>query len=155
MNLHSSLLAAAAAALLLAPGCASDLSGSTYSRDGARAQQAVYHGTLTRVEQVKIEGTDGTLGGIGGAVAGAAIGSTMGGGRGHTVGGALGGIAGALAGAAIEKGATGTNNGLELTVKLADGSERIVVQTAGKDSFYVGQPVRLIVSGSESRVRPE
>ena len=79
----------------------------------------------------------------------------MGGGRGHTVGGALGGIAGALAGAAIEKGATGTNNGLELTVKLADGSERIVVQTAGKDSFYVGQPVRLIVSGSGSRIRPE
>ena len=127
MKLHTSLLAAAAAALLLGPGCASELSGSTYSRDGARAQQAVYHGTLTRVEQVKIEGTDG----------------------------ALGGIAGALAGAAIEKSATGTNNGLELTVKLADGSERIVVQTAGKDSFYVGQPVRLIVSGSESRVRPE
>ena len=148
-------LLAALAALLLSAGCASDLSGSTYSRDGARAQQAVYHGTLTRVEQVKIEGTDGALGGIGGAVAGAAIGSTMGGGRGHTVGGALGGIAGALAGAAIEKSATGTNNGLELTVKLADGSERIVVQTAGRDSFYVGQPVRLIVSGSESRVRPE
>ena len=155
MKLRTSFLAAAAAALLLAPGCASDLSGSTYSRDGARAQQAVYHGTLTRVEQVKIEGTEGTLGGIGGAVAGAAIGSTMGGGRGHTVGGALGGIAGALAGAAIEKSATGTNNGLELTVKLADGSERIVVQTAGKDSFYVGQAVRLIVRGSESRVRPE
>ena len=53
------------AALLLAAGCASDLAGSTYSRDGARAQQAVYHGTLTRVEQVKIEGTDGALGGIG------------------------------------------------------------------------------------------
>ena len=86
-------LLAALAALLLSAGCASELSGSTYSRDGARAQQAVYHGTLTRVEQVKIEGTDGTLGGIGGAVAGAAIGSTMGGGRGHTVGGALGGIA--------------------------------------------------------------
>ena len=40
MKLRFSLLAAAAAALLLAPGCASDLSGSTYSRDGARAQQA-------------------------------------------------------------------------------------------------------------------
>ncbi len=40
MKLRTSLLAAAAAALLLAPGCASDLSGSTYSRDGARAQQA-------------------------------------------------------------------------------------------------------------------
>lgn len=155
MKFRTTLLAAASAALLLAPGCASDLSGSTYSRDGARAQQAVYHGTLTRIEQVRIEGTDGTLGGIGGAVAGAAIGSTMGGGRGHTVGGALGGIAGALAGAAIEKSATGTSNGLELTVKLDDGSERIVVQTAGKDAFSVGQRVRLIVSGSESRVRPE
>ena len=128
MKLRISILAAAAAALLLAPGCASDLSGSTYSRDGARAQQAVYHGTLTRVEQVKIEGTEGTVGGLAGAVGGAAIGSTMGGGRGHTVGAALGGIAGALAGAAIENGATGTNNGLELTVKLADGSERTLSQ---------------------------
>ena len=155
MKAHLPSLAAAMAALLLSAGCASELSGSTYSRDGARAPQAVYHGTLTRIEQVKIEGTDGAIGGIAGAVGGAAIGSTMGGGRGHTVGAALGGIAGALAGAAIEKGATGTNNGLELTVKLADGSERIVVQTAGKDSFYVGQSVRLIVSGSESRVRPE
>lgn len=127
MKFRTTLLAAASAALLLAPGCASDLSGSTYSRDGARAQQAVYHGTLTRIEQVRIEGTDGTLGGI----------------------------AGALAGAAIEKSATGTSNGLELTVKLDDGSERIVVQTAGKDAFSVGQRVRLIVSGSESRVRPE
>jgi outer membrane lipoprotein SlyB len=155
MKTHLPSLVAAATALLLSAGCASDLSGSTYSRDGARAQQAVYHGTLTRIEQVKIEGTDGAIGGIGGAVAGAAIGSTMGGGRGHTVGGALGGVGGALLGAAIEKSATGTNNGLELTVKLADGSERIVVQTAGRDSFYVGQSVRLIVSGSESRVRPE
>ena len=150
-----SLLAAAAAALLLAPGCASDTAGSTYSRGSVRSQQAVYRGTVTRVEQVKIEGTDGTVGGIAGAVGGAAVGSTMGGGRGHTVGAALGGIAGALAGAAIEKGATGTNNGLEITVRLADGSERVVVQTAGTDSFYVGQPVRLIVGSDGSRVRPE
>ena len=155
MKRLSALLAAAAAALLLAPGCASDTSGSTYSRDSVRSQQAVYHGTVTRVEQVRIEGTDGTIGGIGGAVAGAAVGSTMGGGRGHTVGAALGGIAGALAGAAIEKGATETNNGLEITVKLPDGSERVVVQTAGRDSFYVGQPVRLIVGNDGSRVRPE
>ena len=152
---NPSLLVAAAAALLLAPGCATDgLSGSTYSRSGAKTQQAVYHGTVTRIETVRIEGTEGTIGGLAGAVGGAAIGSTMGGGRGHTVGAALGGIAGALAGSAVEKGVTEAN-GLEITVRLSDGSERIVVQTAGADSFYVGQAVRLIVGADGSRVRPE
>ena len=155
MKLRLPLLAASVAALLLVPGCASDLSGSTYSRDDARAQQAVYHGTLTRVEQVTIEGTEGAVGGIAGGILGAVVGSTMGGGRGHDVGAAIGGIAGAAVGASAEKAATTKHNGLELTVRLQDGSERIVVQTAGKDAFYVGQPVRLIVSGSQSRVRPE
>ena len=61
MKLRTSLLAAAAAALLLAPGCASDLSGSTYSRDGARAQQAVYHGTELDIDQSSEQGLESTV----------------------------------------------------------------------------------------------
>ena len=40
MKTHLPSLVAAATALLLSAGCASDLSGSTYSRDGARAHNA-------------------------------------------------------------------------------------------------------------------
>ena len=145
-------LAAAAAALVFVPGCADDLSGSTYGRSSARTAYTEVEGELLSVTPVTIEGKDGALGGLGGAILGAAIGSTIGGGHGRTVAAAVGGVAGAAAGGAIEKGAT-TQNGVELRVKLADGRVVNVTQTLGNDSFVPGQRVRVLF-GADTRVRP-
>ena len=145
-------LAAAAAALVLVPGCADDLAGSTYSSSTARSGYTEVEGELLSVTPVRIEGKDGVLGGLGGAILGAAVGSTIGGGHGRTVATALGGVAGAAAGGAVEKSAT-AQNGVELRVKLDDGRVVNVTQTLGTDSFAPGQRVRVLF-GADTRVRP-
>ena len=145
-------LAAAAAALVLVPGCADNLSGSSYGSASARTAYVEQEGELLAVTPVTIEGKDGALGGLGGAILGAAVGSTIGGGHGRTVATALGGVAGAAAGGAVEKKAT-TQNGVELRVKLDDGRVVNVTQTLGNDTFVPGQRVRVLF-GADTRVRP-
>lgn len=149
---HLCALAAAAAALLLAPGCADNLSGSSYSSSTARSAYTEVEGELLAVTPVTIEGKEGVTGGLAGAILGAAVGSTIGGGHGRTVATAIGGVAGAAAGAGTEKAMT-KQNGVELRVKLDDGRVVNVTQTLGDDSFFPGQRVRVLF-GSDTRVRP-
>ncbi len=54
---HSILLASFTAVALAVSGCASSLTGDTYSRDEARAVQTVRYGTIESLRPVKIEGT--------------------------------------------------------------------------------------------------
>lgn len=149
---HLCALAAAAAALLLAPGCADDLSGSNYSSSTARSAYTEVEGEILSVAVVTIEGKEGLLGGLAGGIIGAAVGSTIGGGHGRDVAAAVGGVAGAAAGAGTEKAVT-KQNGLELRVKLDDGRVVNVTQTRGNDDFAVGQRVRVLF-GADTRVRP-
>ena len=51
------LLMTSLAAMLALGGCASSLTGDTYSRDEARAVQTVRMGTIESLRPVKIEGT--------------------------------------------------------------------------------------------------
>ena len=132
--------AAAAAALLLAAGCAEDLSGSSYGRSSARSAYTEMEGEILSVAPVTIEGREGVLGGLAGGIIGAAVGST------------IGGVAGAAAGAGAEKAGT-KQNGVELRVKLDDGRIMNVTQTLGDDSFAPGQRVRVLF-GADTRVRP-
>ena len=144
--------AAAAAALLLAAGCAEDLSGSSYGRSSARSAYTEMEGEILSVAPVTIEGREGVLGGLAGGIIGAAVGSTIGGGHGRDVAAAIGGVAGAAAGAGAEKAGT-KQNGVELRVKLDDGRIMNVTQTLGDDSFAPGQRVRVLF-GADTRVRP-
>ena len=57
-----------AAATLTLGGCASSLTGDSYSRDEARAVQTVRMGTIESLRPVKIEGTKTPIGGGAGAV---------------------------------------------------------------------------------------
>ena len=63
-------------------GCASSLTGDTYSRSEARAPQTVRMGTVESVRLVQIEGTKTNIGTGAGAVIGGVAGSSVGGGRG-------------------------------------------------------------------------
>jgi len=62
-------------------GCASNLSGDSYSRSEARRAQQVEYGEIISLRPVQIEGTKSPVGAGAGAVVGGIGGSTLGGGR--------------------------------------------------------------------------
>lgn len=137
---------------LLFVSCAQDsLTGDAYSRSEAGSAQNVRTGRITSIRFVRIEGS-GTTGGLLGGVAGGLIGNQIGGGSGRTaatVGGAgLGMIAGSHAGKSIE-----SRQGIEIQVKLdKGGSVSIVQQVNPRESFNVGDRVRVLSGGGRDRV---
>jgi len=133
-------------------GCASNLSGDSYSRSEARTAQQVEYGVIAQLRPVKIEGTKTPLGAGAGAIIGGIGGSTLGGGKGSAVMAVLGAVAGGMAGAAVEEGVTRTQ-GVEITVKLNNGRTVAIVQGLSEhEKFVVGDRVRVISSGGTSRV---
>ncbi|MGQ7958491.1 hypothetical protein ACUTAF_12410 [Pseudomonas sp. SP16.1] len=146
------LLITSLAALLALGGCASSLTGDSYSRDEARAVQTVRMGTIEALRPVKIEGTKTPIGAGAGAVVGGIGGSTVGGGRGSAVMAVIGAVAGGLLGAAAEEGLTRTQ-GVEITVREDDGTLRAYVQEVEPNQvFRVGERVRIMTVNGTSRV---
>lgn len=134
-------------------GCAPpSQSGKVYTQGQARTTQQVFYGTILRVEEVTIEGSQSGAGAIGGGVLGGVLGSTVGGGKGSTIAAVGGAIAGGLAGSAVEKNVT-TKVGVEIEVELDSGEIQLIVQEKD-DEYRVGDRVR-IVKGPDgtSRVR--
>ena len=124
-------------------GCASSLTGDSYSRADARAVQTVRMGTIESLRPVKIEGTKTPIGAGAGAVIGGVAGSGVGGGRGSTVAAVIGAVAGGLLGAMTEEGLTRTQ-GVEITVREDDGNLRAYVQEVEENQiFRVGERVRV------------
>jgi outer membrane lipoprotein SlyB len=145
LNIVSALLLAT-----LLAACASSNSGSVYSRDEARRVQTIKMGVVESVRTVSLEGTRTPIGGAAGAVVGGVAGSTVGHGAGQAIATVVGAVVGGLAGAAAEEGIT-RKNGLEITVKLDNGSLVAVVQEAD-EQFHPGDRVRLVENGSTTRV---
>ena len=150
---NSKLFTATVVALSLAlGGCASSLTGDTYSRDEARKVQTVRMGTIEMLRPVKIEGTKTPIGAGAGAVIGGVAGSGVGGGRGSAVAAVIGAVAGGQLGAATEEGLTRTQ-GVEITVREDDGNLRAYVQEVDPaQQFRVGDRVRIASVNGASRV---
>ena len=117
-------------------------SGKVYSRDQARTSQSVFYGTVLRVEEVTIEGTQSGFGTIAGGVMGGALGNAIGGGSGRTIATAGGAILGGMAGSTVEKNVT-TIPGLEIEVELDNGELLVVVQEQD-DDYRVGDRIRVL-----------
>ncbi|MBD9481846.1 glycine zipper 2TM domain-containing protein [Pseudomonas sp. PDM14] len=133
-------------------GCASNLSGDSYSRDEARKVQTVRMGTIESLRPVKIEGTKTPIGAGAGAVVGGVAGSGIGGGRGSAVAAVIGAVAGGLLGSMTEEGITRTQ-GVEITVREDDGTLRAYVQQVQENEiFRVGERVRIMSVDGTSRV---
>lgn len=132
-------------------GCASSKAGDVYSRDEARRVMTFREGTLVGIKEVKLEGTKSNIGTGAGAVIGGVAGSGVGQGKGAIVGAVLGAVVGGIAGAASEEGLT-REKALELTVKLDNGENLIIVQGIGDDKFVAGERVRVVNSGGTMRV---
>ena len=130
--------------------CASSNSGDVYSRDDFFFLQTIRKGVVESVRTVKLEGTKTPVGTVAGAAVGGIAGSTVGEGKGSAIAAVIGAVAGGLAGSALEEAVT-RKDGLEITVKLDNGSLVAVVQEA-TESFAPGDNVRLIESGGVTRV---
>lgn len=137
------LLSLGVLATMLLTACMSQSrSGRVYTQDQARTTHTVYYGTLLRVSEVTIEGSETGGGTLAGGAMGAALGSGVGSGSGKAMAVVGGAIVGALAGAAMEK-EIKTVPGVELEVELDNGEILLVVQE--KDAVYnVGDRVRLL-----------
>ena len=148
------LIASVSLSGLVLGGCASSLTGDTYSRSEARTVQLVRMGTIESLRPVRIEGTKTPIGSGAGAVVGGIAGSGVGGGRGSAVAAVIGAVAGGMLGAAAEEGMTRTQ-GVEITVHEDDGSLRAYVQAVEPNqTFRVGQRVRILTVDDTSRVAP-
>ncbi|MGP5329674.1 glycine zipper 2TM domain-containing protein [Pseudomonas helleri] len=146
------LVAAFSTMTVLLSGCASNLTGDTYSRDEARRVQTVRTGTIVALRPVQIEGTKTPIGAATGAVIGGVGGSAIGGGRGSIVTAVIGAVAGSLLGSAAESGLTKTQ-GVEITVREDDGSTRAYVQQVEPNQvFRTGERVRIMTVDGTSRV---
>jgi len=133
-------------------GCASNLSGDSYSRSEARIVQQVDYGVIVQLRPVRIEGTKTPIGTGAGALVGGLAGSSVGGDTTSKVMAVVGAVAGGLAGAAIEEGVTRTQ-GVEITVKMDNGRTIAIVQALSpNERLSVGERVRVIHSGENVRV---
>jgi outer membrane lipoprotein SlyB len=150
MNIAIMVACLAASAVLV--GCATSKSGDVYSRDEALREQTVRLATVESVRPVTIQGTRSGIGAAAGGVTGGVAGSSVGHGKGSTIAGVLGAVGGGVAGQALEEGAT-RKRGVEITVRLASGELRAIVQEE-TDKFVAGQKVRLLTSGGVTRVSP-
>ncbi len=135
------------ALLLAAPACMTSQSGQVYSRGEAQSLMNVYHGTIVGIRPATIQSDNSGLGTVLGGVAGGVAGSTIGHGAGQTLASVGGALAGAAAGAAIEHEAR-TNAAWEITIKLDDGRNIVVVQEQDQESnsFRAGDRIRVIES---------
>ncbi|WP_245673433.1 glycine zipper 2TM domain-containing protein [Endozoicomonas ascidiicola] len=138
--------------VILLTGCMTDTTGTTYSSGEARRIQQVSFGTISELQYVKIEGTEGAVGTIAGAAIGGIAGSTVGGGRGSDIAAVLGGVAGGVLGSMTEKELTG-QQGIEMTIRLDSGSYISVVQEANPNApLQIGDKVKILTQGNTTRV---
>lgn len=132
-------------------GCAGGLGSANYERTETRRAYEVKMGVVESVRSVMIEGTQSGVGVATGAVVGGVVGSEIGGGKGKTLATVIGAVAGGVAGSAAEKGLT-KKPGLEITVRLDGGRTLAVIQEDAGERFSVGERVRILESGGQTRV---
>lgn len=132
-------------------GCAlpSD-SGSSYKSSQARGEQTVRMGVVESVRKVSIDKGASGIGTLAGAGLGALGGAALGGGRGSIATGIVGALAGGVVGNRAEA-ALSTKGGLEITVKLDNGTLTAVTQD-DDEVFNVGERVRLLSGSGITRV---
>ncbi len=150
MNKHPLVSVAAATITALLLGACASQSASTYSREQTMREMTVRMGVVDSVRPVTIDGTKSPVGAGAGAAIGGIAGSGMGQGRGSNVGAIIGAVAGGVAGAAIENSTT-KQNGIEITVKLENGTYTAITQAADEE-FKPGDRVRLLSGSGATRV---
>lgn len=127
--------------------------GTSYSRDEARAVQNVKLGTVVDATPVQIEGTNSGAGGVVGGVIGGLAGASVNDGVTGDIVAVIAGAAGAIVGAKTEDAATKAK-GMEYTIRLDDGEVISVVQAIDPKAIAIeaGDEVKLLSQGGTYRV---
>lgn len=138
--------------VLLLGACASGQGGDVYTRDQVRQVQHFKVGVVESVHKVRIEGTKSQIGTTAGTIVGGIAGSGASKGKTGEVAAVLGAVVGGVVGAAAEEGYT-REDGIEITIKMEDGSFISIVQTVGDhEEIKAGDKVRVIESDGVARV---
>jgi outer membrane lipoprotein SlyB len=146
------VLILAGAAVLLGSGCATRTnSASVYSASQAQREQTVRFATVEGVREVVIDRGQTGTGTVAGAAVGGIAGSSVGGRRENIAGAILGAVAGGVIGQAVE-GSANKKKGVEITLRYDNGDIRAIVQEADDQAFQPGDRVRILQSGTTSRV---
>lgn len=135
---------------LVAIGCASGRSGTTFSRSEALKPMTTTYGVVESVQEGRIEGTKTPIGAVAGGVLGGVAGHAVGGGSGKNIATVAGALVGAGAGALAEEGLT-SKKAISITVKMEDGRLITVVQEASV-MFEPGQRVAVLEGEGKTRV---
>jgi len=136
--------------LVLASGCATHSTPSTFNRSEVGTARTVEMGTVRGLRDITIQNDQRTVGTATGAVLGGIAGSTIGSGtRANTAGAVAGAVAGGAAGNAVTR---GTRAGVEITVELDSGRTIAVTQDGTSQQFRVGDRVQVSSDGSTTRV---
>lgn len=148
-----SVISLVLASSLLVACVPSKQTGTSYSRDEARAVQNVKLGTVVDVTEVSIEGTKTGAGGVIGGVVGGLAGSTVDDGTAGDIAAVIAGAAGAIIGANAESAVTKAK-GMEYTIRMDDGEVISVVQAIDPkaDPIVAGDSVKLLSQGGTFRV---
>lgn len=151
------ILTIALVSIFALEGCAGGMGGMNgggypaqspqYNNGYPQQTQTSQAGVITNVRQVAMQGNQSGLpiGAIIGAVAGGALGNMAGGGNGKiattVAGAALGGYAGNM----VQQQQQGsTQAGLEITVRLVNSGNTVVVTQAANQQFNIGDRVRVV-----------
>ena len=105
-------------------------------------------GVVESTREVATKGEGTGIGAVGGAVVGGLIGNQVGSGRGNTAATAIGAVGGAVAGNEIEK-RVKSSKGYEVTVRLDDGSSRVISQT-NPPTWRTGDHVKVVAGVIQS-----
>lgn len=149
---RTAVLMCALVAALLASACANPrTSASSYSAAQVGREQSVRLATVESVRVVQIDKGQTGVGMATGAVVGGLAGGSVSHGRESVLGAVIGAVAGGIAGQALEN-AGSQQEGLEITVRLDNGEQRVIVQAADGQQFIAGDRVRLLSGAGGTRV---
>jgi len=150
MTRHAMNAALLALGLVLASGCATHSTPSTFNRSEVGAARTVEMGTVRGLRDVTIQNDSRGVGTATGAALGGIAGSTIGSGtRANTAGAVAGAVAGGAAGNAM---ARSQRAGVEITVELDSGRTIAVTQDGTSQAFRVGDRVQVSSDGTTTRV---
>ena len=120
-------------------------------RSSAQYAQSVRSAVIVNVRGVVVDGSQSGVGTVAGAVVGGVAGSSLRGRNDSVIGLVVGAVAGGLIGNGIER-ATTREQAVELTLRMSDGSEQVIVQGLGVERFAVGERVNMVSSNGKYHV---
>lgn len=140
------------AGLATLTGCATgQYDPNVYQGSQANMIGGYQSGVVTSVRDVAIQDNPTGFGAVSGAVIGGLIGSQVGGGSGQYIGAAIGTTAGGVVGNNVENNTTARTDAQEITVKLSNGADIVIVQ--GNDqNIQSGERVKLMSHNGHFRI---